>query len=124
MNDLPRINQIGMGLIYDVTPVAASVGFTAPAAISQALYWDLSTDVDRSLYEERVKDIFETAYGVIKKSQRLGKPNMSLIKFIAGVQDPNITGGANGMRYIDLAFMVGPGDEKEPVITVYFIDEL
>ncbi len=125
-----RDDALNDGVLLDVGPMATEAGFTFPVAITAKLFNTLmppSEAVGQS-YEGRLWDVLWMLHCHIKgtlppvKSYPYG--GGECIHFVLDIvnDDEPVKRGPDPWR-VELKAICGPGDNREPVLTIMHIDE-
>jgi hypothetical protein len=119
-----RQQAIADGVLIDVSPTAREAGFTLPVAMTASAWADAvawgEADNERQTYQDeagRLWDVlFMAAYAIRCQQQAFQQLHFELQRI---PRDGKSTTG----RKLTLKLVIGPGDAREPVVTILMPNE-
>jgi hypothetical protein len=114
-----RARALEDGMLIDVTDLARSAGFRVPVALTAAAWadcvaWDEAADGPHQNERGRAWDIVMLAHLAARQAVRMSRAPLELLRVPRGRQRP---------ERVELAMVIGPGDDGEPVITIMMPEE-
>jgi DNA repair protein RadC len=117
-----RAQALSDGVLIDVSAMAKEAGFRCPATITAALYTELNPNQsERSYgqsYEGRLWDVLFMAQLAARRAIC-----DSQTAFCVSMADCPGKQGRLRKRLLNLWLVIGPGDDREPVITIGFMED-
>jgi len=111
-----RAQALADGLLVDVSATAQEAGFRYPVAVSAALWSVIRTIPKRHSDQDwrgRLWDVLWMSSLTVRQFQEATRVSYKLILFREGTR----------RKFVQLVLDCGPGDQREPVITIGFPED-